>query len=686
MGRKYVYHLDTKNISFLQTARDLKVLGIKNNMFFLRLYDESLRHVDPYSPFLPQETIIRIINESIINPWYFLREVVRIPEQAGDGIPYQLNRANLAATFCFINGIDHYQVIPRQLGKTQSTIAILDWAFLLGTTNSQFMFINIKQDQANENLQRLKSQRDILPSYLQFKLALTEEGKIEKSRDNVTLLENKSNGNSIITKPSASSKEKAENIGRGCTQPIQYYDEVEFTDYIKDIVEAAGPAFNTASDNAKRNNGAYCRVFTSTPGDLDTRSCQQALEIINMTTKWSEKFYDWHIDDVKDYIAANSGNRIVYIEYQYQQLGKDEAWFRKLCGILNNEPAKIKREIFLQRMRGSSESPFEPEELEALGELRGKIKEEIFINKLFKLDVYESLKRDRVYLVGVDVATGTGGDNSAVTIVDPYTLKVVATFKSSLIGVHGLQQFLYVLVRKYIPKAILCIERNHNGEAVMDNLRQTEIRLNIYFDNSKDMLGSRLDDKVDAQGFLRQEAARRRFYGVYTSGKSREIMINLLYSHMRDFKEKFISNDVIDDIFALIINKRGKVEASPGKHDDCIMSYLIALYVYYHGNNLSRYGFVKGELPDEESRNKGLSYEETYARLDETTQQYFSNSGTKTVEDYTMSITHEIEKARREMSMFDTGSVYTTSVENLDEFNDSASFNFDTDFYSMLND
>lgn len=123
MGRKYVYHLDTKNISFLQTARDLKVLGIKNNMFFLRLYDESLRHVDPYSPFLPQETIIRIINESIINPWYFLREVVRIPEQAGDGIPYQLNRANLAATFCFINGIDHYQVIPRQLGKTQSTIA-----------------------------------------------------------------------------------------------------------------------------------------------------------------------------------------------------------------------------------------------------------------------------------------------------------------------------------------------------------------------------------------------------------------------------------------------------------------------------------------------------------------------------------------------------------------------------------
>ncbi len=477
----------------------------------------------------------------------------------------------------------------------------------------------------------------------------------------------------------------AYHVNNSCTQPIHYYDEVEFTDYIKDIVEAAGPAFNTASDNAKRNNAAYCRIFTSTPGDLDTRSCQQALEIINQTTKWTEKFYDWGIDDVREYIDANSDNKIVYIEYQYQQLGKDEAWFKKLCGIINNEPAKIKREIFLQRLRGSSDSPFEPEDLEALDELRGKVKEEIFINKLFKLDVYESLKRDRVYIVGVDVATGSGGDNTAVTVLDPYTVKPVASFKSPLIGVHGLQQFLFVLVKKYIPKAILCIERNHNGEAVMDNLRQTEIRQNIYFDNSKDLLGSRIDDKVDAYGFLRKEAASRRHYGVYTERKSRDIMITLLYSHMADYKENFVSNDIIDDIFTLIKNKRGKVEASPGNHDDCIMSYLIALYVFYHGNNLHRYGYIKGELPDEERRNRGLSYEETINIMDERTQRYFSDSGTKSVDEYSQSIAMEIERARREMASMYSGVKYTTSVENMDDFDDDIG-SFDADFYSMLND
>lgn len=219
--RTFIYHVKTKNISFLQTAKDLKELGIKNNMFFLKLYDPDLEHVDPHSPFLTEQQIIKIINECIINPWYFLRECVRIPDQGGNGIPYQLNRANLASTFCFLNGIDHYLVIPRQKGKTQSTIAILNWAFLFGTTNSEFMFINKRQEDANNNLDRLKQQRDLLPPYMRMKEVITEEGKIEKGQDNVKSLTNPVTNNKIVTKPSARSVEAAEGIGRGwiCAQP-----------------------------------------------------------------------------------------------------------------------------------------------------------------------------------------------------------------------------------------------------------------------------------------------------------------------------------------------------------------------------------------------------------------------------------------------------------------------------------
>lgn len=64
-----------------------------------------------------------------------------------------------------------------------------------------------------------------------------------------------------------------------------------------------------------------------------------------------------------------------------------------------------------------------------------------------------------------------------------------------------------------MPNAIVVVERNANGEAVLDHLRDTEIRGNLYFDNSKTLIND-IDNKLDGQGFIRQEAARRQLYGI----------------------------------------------------------------------------------------------------------------------------------------------------------------------------
>lgn len=348
--KRFIYDTDTKNISFIQTAVDLKKLGIKNCLFMLKLYDPSLKNVDPYDPDITDEQMIRVINECYLNPWYFLREVARIPDQGNPaGIPYQANRANMAMTYCFTKNIDSYLVIPRQIGKTQSAVAIIDWSFLFGTTDSQFLFQNMRSEKAIENLSRLKDQRELLPAYMQFKIAYDEDGKEIKGTNNVKSLSNATNNNKIVTGASASSIEQAESIGRGGTQPIQYYDEVEFTKYIKTIIEAAGPAFATASANAKRNKSLSSRLFSSTPGDLDSQAGQDAAALVEGMCTWSEKFYDMKDEELEEYVELNSTNKIVYIEYQYPQLGKDEEWFRNVCRLLNNNPLKIKREILLQR-------------------------------------------------------------------------------------------------------------------------------------------------------------------------------------------------------------------------------------------------------------------------------------------------------------------------------------------------
>ena len=503
------------------------------------------------------------------------------------------------------------------------------------------MFLNLNEERSIANLSKLKDQRDLLPKYLQFKIAFDDEMNEIKGRDNIKTLQNASNGNRIVTKPSASSIAKAETIGRGASQPIQYYDEFEFIDFIKTIMEAAGPAFNTASENAKDNHGMYGRIITSTPGDLDTRAGAESLEVIECTCKFSESFYDKPIDEVKDYIDINSANKIVYIEYQYWQLGKDEAWFNKVCALLNNNKLKIQREIFLRRMHGSSLSPYELEDLQAIQELQGTIVEEIYINKLFKLNVYEKLDKSQIYFVGVDVAGGYGGDNSALTVWNPYTLKTVAEFKSAHIGVKQFIQFIYVLVKKYIPRAILGIERNYNGEAILDHLRDTDIRGNLYWDNTKEAVN--VDDKFDSKGFLIQESRTRQLYGIYTERGSREIMFGLLENHVINYKEGFVGEYIISDLMKLVRTKTGKIAAQNGFHDDNIMSFLMCLYLYYYGNNLSRYGFIRGVVK-EEDMNKGLIQgESVYDYLSDTDKKNLGLPDTSTFDVDNLDITSMIE-------------------------------------------
>ena len=595
-NRQFIYDTQTRNLSFLQTAADLKLLGVKNNKFFLILFNPDLQGVDPHSPFLTEEQQMAILTECIANPWYFLREVVRIPDQGGTGIPYQLHRANLAMTYLFLLNIDNYTTIPRQKGKTQSAIAQLLWAFNFGTTNSEVMFLNKQLADANNNLHRLKQQRDLLPHYLRMETAYDlESGKIIKGNDNVQSLYNPNTKNKIVTKPSATSREKADNLGRGNTQPIQFLDEVEFTPFIKTIMQASGPAFKTASANAARNGAPYCRVLISTPGDLDSQAGEDASEILATTCSWSEKMYDMTPTEIRNYVKTNAPDSgIVYVEYNYKQLGEGDEWLNEMARLLFNDKIKIRREIHLHRIHGSNMSPFEAEDLQAISEMKkAPIREEIIMG-VYKFDIYEELHPGKIYITGVDCSQGVGQDNNAMTVLDPDTLKPVAEFKSPYISLPDFKRLIIHIVTNYIPRTILAIERNMTGSAVIDDLLEhPQIRRNIYFEKVSD-IHKLIDEHLDDKGFLARQAMKRKFNGVHTGPKSRELMMKILEMHVHEMKDTFVTKNVTGDLLNLVKNKRGKIEAASGRHDDSIMSYLIALYVYYHGKNLLHFGYVKG--------------------------------------------------------------------------------------------
>lgn len=623
-----VYDFGTSNRSFLQLARDLRTLGIKNCYFMLELKDPGLVNIDPYAKdkygkcTLTNEQVDRILLECKLNPWYYLREVCRIPDQGGTAVPYRANRGNIAQAWCIWKGYDSWLCIPRQKGKTQSALAMEAWMYSFGTTNSDFIFVNKDGPNAKKNLERLRDQLLLLPPYMQFPMYIDEDGTKVKHRMNATTMSHPVTNNSIIVKPQATSYDKALSLARGLTAPIIHFDEPEFTPHIKTIVENSVSTYEEAAKNAKKNHAMYGRIFTCTPGDLDTAPGMEAQLILERTRKWTEKIYDWSEEEIESYLypdtmvgtsdddiatmAMNRCNGIFYIEYQYYQIGLSQKWLVYIAGKIA-DPLTVRREILLQRLHGSSLSPYPQEDIEYIVETQQKPIDELWILDYFKFDIYEKLDRRLPYIVGVDCSTGTVGDNNAISILHPYTLRPVAEFECNYVGETLYEQIIIELITRHIPKACLCIERNSVGDAIIDYFLETNAPVvnNLYYDRGRDLVDEKMRQAQDIQSLLRTKATLKTYYGVYTSGTSREQMFAILSKRVSENKDDFVTNNIIRDLSRLIRKPNLRIEAGPGFHDDSIMSYLIGLYVYYHGDNLALFGITRGAR-DEDLTNSGL--------------------------------------------------------------------------------
>lgn len=342
-------------------------------------------------------------------------------------------------------------------------------------------------------------------------------------------------------------------------------------------------------------------------GDLDTNPGVESQEILDKTVKWSERLYDMTKEEIDSYINGQGDdcNKILYIEYSYKQIGKDDNWFKNIAAKIG-DPLTVRREILLQRLHGSSLSPFDQEDIDYIVQCERKPIDELWLLSNYRFDIYKELDRGKPYLVGVDCSTGTGGDNNAITVIDPVTVEPVAEFESSFIGETKYEELLKELV-KYLPRAVLCIEKNSIGDGIIDHLLHSPISHRLYYDRAKDLVEDKAIKNQTVESMLKKQATIKTYYGVYTSTASRDDMMAILARHVCTYKEKFITHNVTRDLSRLVRTKSGKIEAGEGFHDDSIMSYLIALYVFYHGNNLTVFGIYPGMMEESEF-NTGLKH------------------------------------------------------------------------------
>ena len=103
------------------------------------------------------------------------------------------------------------------------------------------------------------------------------------------------------------------------------------------------------------------------------------------------------------------------------------------------------------------------------------------------LKVYEKPKRGSKYVVGVDVATGVGGDYSCMQVLEIVNNKHIvqcAVYRHNKISIHDFTQ-VCVAVGEYYNKAILVIENNLGGGECADAVWYTYEYENVYNNDVK---------------------------------------------------------------------------------------------------------------------------------------------------------------------------------------------------------
>lgn len=458
---------ETTNQSFIDMHYYLKSIGRVNNDFFLVLLDPDLAGVDPRDPFLTPIQKAKIMQECRMNYWYFLREVVRIPKEGGSadsGDRYRLDRGSLAMNFLFMLNFNMFVELPRQHGKTTTALCRYLWAYNFGTTNSQIMFMHKAHSGSKKNLKTLKNIRDTLPSYLQMSEPIGMDGQKIKVPNRVENIEHPYNHNSIVTFASARNKDAADNLGRGLSFPMQYYDEFAFMPFNKTVYLAATPAFSTSSENAKRNGAPYGIMITTTPGDLLTASGQFAYDMRNNATPFNEEFYDRTIQEMYELREQNTNSNFFHVRFTYQQLGSGQDYFKKMVIEMGRNWPEIRREVMLEWAETSNECPFSQEDLDII---RNYIKppiRTIFFGKFrqYQFEVYEDIMNMNFHppIIGVDVSGAEYQDSSTITVVDSETTRVTACLNCNFIPADDLAAVIYELVTKYLPNAVVNVELN----------------------------------------------------------------------------------------------------------------------------------------------------------------------------------------------------------------------------------
>lgn len=606
----------TSNKSFLHVARLYHEMGIKNCLFPLALINPSLQGLDPYAKDLTLDQKNAIAMECRWNPWYFWREVVRIPPQASiDPIQFIANRGNIGVFWLFFNNIDVALIQPRQTGKSTSVDTLMIWLLYIGADNSRISLFTLNDKLRKANIERLKKARDYLPKWL---VQITQDDS-----DNKYELTCKARGNAYIAMVGQNSESASNNQGRGGTSPVNQFDEGPFTPFIGDAVPAALAAGVAVRREAERNGRPYGNIFTTTAGKKDDRDGSFIFGLIQDAADWTEEFYDAR--DKADLVSLirNNGARsrdqkleaeqgktlMVNITMSHRQLGYTDEWLAETLAITHSTGEKADRDFFNRWTAGSQASPLSVR----LNEIIRQSEREVLYterspdNYLFRWYIKKDELAERManghFIFGLDTSDAGPGDGTALVCIDAKDLSVVGRGTYTDTNLFRLSSYFVDMLVKY-QNTTLIIERKSSGQAIIDIMLTLLPKYGIDpFKRMFNRVIEEKDERDDEYREIRRGVNYRsdKFYdsfktlfGFITDKNSRPLLTEVVLQESAKNAGHIVRDKaLIDELLGLIV-KNGRVDHPPGGHDDHVIAWLMACWLVTYGKNLSEYGIPPG--------------------------------------------------------------------------------------------
>lgn len=602
---KAIVDTKTTNKSFIRVAQIYKAMGVENHAFLLALHNPDLQGVDPFDPNLTTDQRYAIVTEVSENPWYFFREIIRIPTSGTlTGIPFIANRANIAYLWCCFNHLTTMIIMPRQTGKSVVADSCNTYMLIAGGTNIKMVLFTKDNGLRVSNIERLKSIFDLLPWYIN-----TRDKSDSNNTENITINSLKNRLDTVVGQNTLAGAMK---VGRGLTVAILQVDELAFIPHVKESLETALAATGAARENAKNSGSHYYNTYTTTPGYINTEEGAYAKWIYDGCARWTEKFLDLpNQDELNDTIRKNTrrGNLSVLIEYNHRQLGKTDAWLKERILEANATGDRAEADFLNKWSQGSAASPISKENLIRLRDsLMSKkyvdISTEGYVMNWY-VDEDEVLNGllGRQVVLGMDSSEMIGNDYTALCGRDVSTGEVLCTAIINETNVLTLSNFIANLLIKY-PNMTFIPEAKSTGVAIIDTVAQIFIskgynpftRIFNYMVDERDTNKeyAKLWDNI-SRGFGLSDIYNkyRREFGYRTAGVGKNSRDNL-YGTSFNSSIKYTAhlvrdNELITELESLVI-KNGRIDHPNGGHDDLVISYLLPYFMLTQGKNLESYG------------------------------------------------------------------------------------------------